>query len=200
MSVTLLLGLLLVSALLPACVRLFYPPLPAGHEDEGVQAVVVLGGGLGKDDNGWHLSAASLRRLHHAREEALQRGLPLLLSGGLAGEVHGGATEAELMAARLQADDVSALWLESDSANTWENARHSAAILQGRRVQRVLLVTDREHMTRAMLCFQAQGLEVVPAPVDRLPSPAWAPSSGALVLLPAIWYEWVALVWYQFRY
>ena len=200
MSVTLLLGLLLVSALLPACVRLFYPPLPAGQPDQAVQAVVVLGGGLGRDADGWHLSQASLRRLHHAREQALQRGLPLLLSGGLAGEPPGSATEAELMAARLEGAGLAAVWQERKSHNTWSNARYSAEILHGRKVSRVLLVTDREHMTRAMLCFQELGLEVVPAPVDRLPTPDWAPSSAALAVLPAIWYEWAALIWYQLRY
>jgi hypothetical protein len=25
------------------------------------------------------------------------------------------------------------------------------------------------------------------------------PSAGALLLLPEIWYEWLALIWYQLR-
>ena len=200
MSVTLLLGLLMVSALLPACVRLFYPPLPEGSPDEAPQAVVVLGGGLGRDAAGWHLSPASLRRLQQGREEAMRRHLPLLLSGGLAGDNPPSGTEAALMAARLEESELAGLWQETRSHNTWTNARYSAELLRHRQVSRVLLVTDREHMTRAMLCFQDHGIDVVPWPVDRLPSPEWAPSSAALAVLPAIWYEWVALVWYQLRY
>lgn len=200
MSMTVLVLVLLISATLPVCVRMFYPPLPAGADEAGLGAVVVLAGGIGPDARGWRLSDASLRRLLRGRDEARTRQLPLLLSGGVAGHGPDSPAEAELMARQLDPAGFVELWLEADSHNTWANAENSAQLLRARQISRVLLVTDREHMTRAMLCFQEQGIEVVPAPIDRLPGSDWAPSTAALAVLPSIWYEWAALIWYQFRY
>lgn len=200
MSVAVLMGLLLVSATLPACVRLFYPPLPAGAADHGAGAVVVLAGGVGQRAGRWRVSDASLRRLEHGAAEARRRTLPLLISGGDGDGNPDSPAEASMMAGHLDAARFADLWLETESHNTWANARYSAEILRQKGVSRVVLVTDREHMTRGMLCFQEQGIEVIPEPVDRLPAPDWQPSTAALSVLPSIWYEWVALVWYQLRY
>lgn len=51
---------------------------------------------------------------------------------------------------------------ENCSLTTAENATFSAAILQSRRVQRILLVTDEPHMLRSMLVFRAHGFTVIP--------------------------------------
>ena len=40
---------------------------------------------------------------------------------------------------------------------------------------------------------------LVPA-ASRLPSPEWMPSAGALAMLPEIYYEWLAILWYYARY
>jgi uncharacterized SAM-binding protein YcdF (DUF218 family) len=113
------------------------------------------------------------------------------------------ASAAPISEARLLADATRGygltVWLEERSRNTRENARNSAALLQRKGINQILLVTDRAHMTRAMLSFQRAGIEVLVAPVERLPSPAWMPSAGALLLLPEIWYEWLALLWYEVR-
>lgn len=51
---------------------------------------------------------------------------------------------------------------ENCSLTTAENATFSAAILQSRGVQRILLVTDEPHMLRSMLVFRANGFTVIP--------------------------------------
>lgn len=56
----------------------------------------------------------------------------------------------------------SALGGEGCSQTTPENALFSAAILQTRGVEKILLVTDGPHMWRSMLDFQDQGLSVIP--------------------------------------
>ena len=194
-----LLVLLLVAGTLPAIVRQLYPPLPLRDQSEArPRCVVVLGGGLVGRSAQRRSSRIGLRRLARALEEARQRHLPLLISGGGRPLVEGQVSEARLLAEASEGYGLT-IWLEERSRNTRENARNSAALLQRKGIDRVLLVTDRAHMTRAMLAFQRAGIEVIAAPVDRLPSPAWMPSAGALLLLPEIWYEWLALLWYEIR-
>lgn len=198
MSAGALMVLLLVAGTLPVLVRQLYPPLPLRDDAVVPGCVVVLGAGIvGKGAN-LRSSRIGLRRLARALEEARQRQLPLLISGGGVGQQRGLISEARLLAQDAQGYGLT-LWLEERSRNTSENARNSAAMLERKGIGSILLVTDRAHMTRAMLCFRRQGLEVQPAVLDRLPAPAWMPSAGALLLLPEIWYEWLALIWYQLR-
>ncbi|WP_232802440.1 YdcF family protein [Alloalcanivorax mobilis] len=197
------LALVLIAATLPALVRQLYPPLPpvAGGDDPA--AVVVLGAGRRPAGEGYAPNATGLRRLHLGLGEARRRGLPLLLSGGASGRTPArqANSEASLLAseARRLAPDI-ALMLEPESRNTWENATLSAALLREKGIDRVVLVTDRAHMPRAMLCFQAQGIRVTPVSVPAIPDPAWLPSAAALSQVPLIWREWLALLWYHVKY
>lgn len=198
MTATMALLLLLVAGTLPGVVRWMLPPLPAAQTGQA-QVVVVPGGGHRQYYGEAAPSPASLRRARRGLEAARERNLPILLSGGQ-GEVEG-TSEAALMAEVIRRQWPEAeLWCEQESCNTWENARNSAEMLSARGVTRILLVTDRPHLTRATLSFRAQGLEVIPLPVSDLPRPEWVPSAGALAWLPDIYYEWVGLVWYQIRY
>ncbi|PKM21831.1 MAG: YdcF family protein [Gammaproteobacteria bacterium HGW-Gammaproteobacteria-14] len=194
MSLASLMLLLLIAGTLPFMVRQLYPPLPPGESPVKPGCVVVLGGGAITGPEGRRLTHISLRRLGLALQVAEQRRLPLLLSGG----GPQGASEAALMDAALGEASISR-WQESASRNTLENARFSAELLRQRGIDGVVLVTDRAHMPRAMLCFRRAGLEVEPVVLDRLPAPAWMPSAGALALLPEIWYEWLALIWYHLK-
>jgi uncharacterized SAM-binding protein YcdF (DUF218 family) len=196
MSPGALVVLLLVAGTLPVLVRQLYPPLPSRRPEVPPACVVVLGAGIVGSDSRRRSSHTGLRRMARALEEARQRRLPLLISGGGPGQQRGLISEARLLAQAAEGYGLT-LWLEERSRNTLENARNSAAMLQRKGITSVLLVTDRAHMTRAMLCFRQQGLEVQPAALDRLPTPVWMPSAGALSLLPEIWYEWLALLWYQ---
>lgn len=191
--------LLFAAASLPALVKRLYPPLPATVTAGKPQCVVVLGGGIVGSGERRRSSAAGLRRLLHAMTVARELDLPLLISGGGRDVDSGLPSEARLLADAARGFGLT-LWLEERSRNTRENARNSATLLAGRGVQQALLVTDRSHMTRALLCFRHYDLAVQPAPLERLPRPYWLPSAGALALLPEIWYEWLALLWYQLRH
>ena len=61
-----------------------------------------------------------------------------------------------------------AVLLERESANTFENAVRTAALLTPDGRRSVILVTDRYHLPRARLMFRVAGLRVVgtaaPAP------------------------------------
>ena len=56
--------------------------------------------------------------------------------------------------------------LQEKSLNTYEEAVEDAAILQAMGVSEIILVTSATHMKRAVGVFEAQGLNVIPAPTD----------------------------------
>ncbi|WP_018952659.1 YdcF family protein [Thioalkalivibrio sulfidiphilus] len=56
--------------------------------------------------------------------------------------------------------------LEPQAVDTLTNASHSAAILRGRDIGPVVLVTSALHIPRAVKAFEAAGVDVIPAPVD----------------------------------
>ena len=92
----------------------------------------------------------------------------LLLSGGRIDWISSGAPPAEDMAALLEMLGVppQALWLESESRNTYENARNARLFLEPLGIRRILLVTSASHMPRSVALFEKQGFEVIPAPAD----------------------------------
>lgn len=59
-----------------------------------------------------------------------------------------------------------AIWQETLSTNTYENARNSARFLTDKGIENILLVTSAMHMPRSVRLYEAQGLKVVPAPTD----------------------------------
>jgi uncharacterized SAM-binding protein YcdF (DUF218 family) len=131
------------------------------------QAIVVLGAGRGLiiDASDQVLaaypSAAVLERLLTGAQLQKQTGLPLLVTGG---SVDGRApSEGAVMQASLVRDfGVPVRWVEQRSRNTVENAQFSAPMLKAAGVNTVLLVTHEDHMRRARMLFEAQGISVVP--------------------------------------
>ena len=106
----------------------------------------------------------------------------ILLSGGTLGWSSLEDRPAEQMAALLKMMGVpdSALWLEPDSRNTYENAVNSAKLLKEKGIRSVLLVTSAIHMPRAVRLFEAQGLNVIPLPTDyRVTEADWRSFWGA---------------------
>jgi uncharacterized SAM-binding protein YcdF (DUF218 family) len=92
----------------------------------------------------------------------------LLLSGGRIDWLETGDSPAEDMAALLKLMEIpeNALWLETESRNTAENASAAYTFLAPKGIQRIILVTSAEHMPRAVGLFEQQGFEVIPAPTD----------------------------------
>ena len=59
-----------------------------------------------------------------------------------------------------------AVWIQSKSQNTYEDALYSNQMLSEHNIKRITLVTSAMHMPRALALFKHQGLEVIPAPCD----------------------------------
>ncbi len=92
----------------------------------------------------------------------------ILLSGGLLDWENGKSAPAQDMAALLELLGVpsDALWLQTESRNTYEDAVYCARILKSKGIRSVLLITSAWHMPRAVDLFRSQGVKVVPLPVD----------------------------------
>ncbi|WP_410209125.1 YdcF family protein [Aquirhabdus sp.] len=144
------------------------PPQPVLDGSKSTaQAIVVLGGGLTRDDQGNIIpNIFSQLRLLQAISQHRATELPIFLSG----------VEAPYMQAWLKNKGVTAQWLEARSMNTCENARFSALMLQKLGgAPRVELVTDEWHVPRARWLFAMNGIETVavPAPLPGDPTPWW---------------------------
>ena len=145
----------------------YMPPDPVPH----VEALVVLGGGTEAKEYPRQIAeinSAGDRIIYAAYLYRQGKADAILVSGGLLDWEEHASTPAEEMRDLLQMMGVPAnsIWLETQSRDTRENAAFSAKILNDRRIDRILLVTSASHMPRAVKLFEAQGFEVIPAPVD----------------------------------
>lgn len=166
------------------------------------QAMVVLGGTVSPPLSGEteiNLGAGADRVWYAARLFNAGKAPLVLLSGG--GDLeHQAFSEARAMAVFLQDLGVpaQAIVLEETSRNTRQNAAFSAVLLKARGIEHILLVTSALHMPRALALFEAQGLQVTPAPTDFEASQdqpfgllAWLPDAGALNGSAMAMKEWV---------
>ncbi len=137
-------------------------------------AVVVLGAQvLGRDTPG----PALRRRLDHGVAVRERTATPwLVLTGGVGAA---GVSEAAVMAALARGRGVAAerLVLEEESTSTLEQAIAVSRLARQRGWRRVVVVTDRYHLPRALFLFHRMG---VPADGD----PARGPGG-------ADWWRWL---------
>lgn len=143
-------------------------PQPPVSELREAQAIVVLGGGVCDgvpdfDGTGQIATDADNRflmglRLHRALH------IPIIVSGG-PGYART-ATEADIAARTLQACGIKEkdLIKEDRSRNTKENAVFTKEICRQKGLNKVLLLTSAYHMTRSVMLFQREGLDVIPYP------------------------------------
>lgn len=179
------------------------PPTPA--QLKSAQAIVVLAGGrdgMAPEYGGETVSQFTLARLRYGARLARQTGLPLLLSGGAPS---GGRPEAVLMNEALQQDfGLSARWLETASLDTHDNARFSAALLRQAGLSRIVLVSDANHLPRALAEFEGRGLQLIPGPTRFLagnlgPRMAWLPNGNAAQSGRLVAHEWLGLLALRLR-
>ena len=131
---------------------------------EGVQAIVVLGGGTlgpapeyGADT----VKDLTLARVRYAARLQRLTGKPLLTAGGTEGRA---IPEARQMREILTREmHVPVRWIEDKSVNTYTNALESRRILAPLGITRIYLVTHAWHVPRAKLAFEHAGFSVVPA-------------------------------------
>jgi len=136
-------------------------------------AIVVLGGGIKPQiaPRPWvDVSEAGDRVLYGAQLYREGKAPLVILSGGRIDWKGGGPSESADMAKIIAALGVpeQAIVQDPTSLNTYENAVNVRKILQGRDIQRVLLVTSAMHMPRSLLIFAKQGIEAIAAPTDFL--------------------------------
>lgn len=190
-----------------------FPPLRLNAAPEAgpaAGAIVILGGGRYTDaaeyGGGDTVNRWTLERLRYGVYLHRLTGLPILVSGGA---TNGAATpEAELMQAALIRDfGVEATWMEDKSANTYENAKYTKAILDNAGIRRVYLVTHAVHMPRAVWAFENAGINTIPAPMgfttldkEEREMLGYFPSVLGLQLSRTALRELLGLMWYQHKY
>ncbi len=116
-------------------------------------------------------SACVQARAHHSAS-LYKRGLSqhIIPTGGLTGPP---PSEAAAMASIIHRDGVpdSAITLEDKARDTVQNIQFSRAIMNANGWRNAILVTEPNHIRRAMLIARDGGLTVFPSPVTD--SPGW---------------------------
>jgi uncharacterized SAM-binding protein YcdF (DUF218 family) len=151
-----------------------WPPLSEHIDADWPQAIVVLGSGTvqGSPEEGeGHdaLSSGALKRAVYAFTLCDTFQVPLVFTGG---KVFDYDQEPEAFAAGRLFEtlglDSSRIILETESRNTWENAREIAKLFSDEEtvLERVILVTSAYHVKRGVFCFESNGISVIPAPTD----------------------------------
>jgi len=194
-------------------VETHFPPLrltAAADAGPPPGAIVILGGGRYTDaaeyGEGDSVNRWTLERLRYGAHLHRLTGLPILVSGGAPyGEQ---VAEATLMQTALTRDfQVEAKWIEDKSANTYENAIYSKALLVEAGIRRVYLVTHAAHMPRAVWVFENFGVDTIPAPMgftalnkeDR-ETLGYFPTAQGLQLSSSALRERLALMWYKHKH
>ncbi|MBF0309880.1 MAG: YdcF family protein [Magnetococcales bacterium] len=143
----------------------------AVEESPSAQAIVVLGGAVSGQEfprKSLDLSAQADRLFHAARLFKAGKAPVVVATGGFLPWDNFRRPEAEAMALVLRELGVpgEAILLENRSANTWENARRTKALLDPLGLNRILLVTSALHMERASRTFRHLGFEVIVSTTD----------------------------------
>ncbi len=175
--------------------------------DHDSGAIVVLGSSNhtnAAEYDGDTVGSTSLTRLRYGVRLHRLTGKPLLVTGGRGHGDH--PSEGEAMAQALDLSfGVAAQWIETRSANTYENAVNSAAILHPLGITRIYLLTHGWHMRRAAAAFEAVGFDVIPAPTmlfsaSEASAYSLIPSANGLNASATAFYEVLALAWYRLAY
>ena len=184
-----------------------YPRFDAGSE----QAVVILGGGgLTYTDEGYSVQSLSdssiLRTLEGLRIYHLLDKPWIVVSGGAS--PGSGLTRAEsetmndlLLDLGVPADRI---MVETRSADTHDQAINVPPLLQAQGASSFVLVTSTSHLRRAMLSFEAAGLNPTPGPAPERSAtqpdpPPLLPDLGSLDASRRALREWIGLLYYTLR-
>ena len=182
---------------------------PLAHRPDAAEAIVVLSGYVEPPDmlNPRGILGVDTFQRCMRGVELFREGNPCLVvvSGGKVDPTQEGPTLAEAMRDFLVQIGVpsSHILMEDKSRTTFENASETAGLLAGRKIKRVVLVTDASHMYRAERCFQRQGIEVIPAACRYRTltfEVGWSclwPNVFAAEGVAEACHEWIGLLWYR---
>jgi len=138
----------------------------------------------------------------HGQANTLRQPIPVLACGGpgAKGEPPASVTMRRLIQQAGVPDSM--IWTEERSRSTHENAAFGAEILRKHGIGKIVLVTSAEDMLRAELCFQKEGLVVIPAPSSFHAAPTTdelMPSWKAIDQNERTLHETLGLAWYWIR-
>ncbi len=184
-------------------------PMVQDQELEGYKVGVVLGGYA-------YYNPENERIVFRESTDRLMQGIRLLKTGKIDKLLLSGGSGFILKPEQREAVFVNdflreigirknQIILETESRNTWENARETQSILENRELhhQSVLLITSARHMRRAQACFDQVGLTVVPYSTDIMTGKReygldhlLIPNAYALTQWNALLHEWLGFASY----
>jgi uncharacterized SAM-binding protein YcdF (DUF218 family) len=169
----------------------------------GVQAIVVLGGGLqalAPEYGQAQPNASTAARLRYGIHLAKRSGLPLAFAGGVGWSNVGQAVASEASTAQVFTAEhgLTLRWVDDQSRDTAENAARLRDLLGPAGIQHIALVTHAWHMPRSQALFEKAGFSVLPAPTgfvlkSERPLLEWLPSARGLTASRHVLREWLAL-------
>ena len=206
------------AAFLTRSLETTYPPFTG---EETAEVIVVLGGGTETKSYPrqiTEISGAGDRILYASDLYQKGFGKYLLTGGSYINWIHqtesSPASELAEIAEKLGVPKDKII-IQNTSVNTREEAVNDAEILSKMGVGKIILVTSATHMRRAVGLFEAQGLDVIPAPTDysfsdddweTLTSFSWSrlftsiiPQSSNMNSLETALKEYIGIAVYRFR-
>lgn len=128
--------------------------------------IVIFGGNTQANRANWfepYQRATAVDRIDLAQALYVSGRAPRILISGSA--LDGKVSEAQMIARLLRQRGIpdSAILLENNSRNTFENARFTDIIMRGQKLKSALLVTSALHMPRALGSLQKRGIQVTAA-------------------------------------
>ena len=189
-----------------------YPKQPISESSQA-DVIVALAGMLRSSSEAETFEqpefTGAVDRILAAEKLLLMKKAPLLVISGSSGLLNkGDFSEAALLKEWLVKKHPqlsSRIQAEEESRNTAQSAQALASLARTQTWRKILLVTSAYHMPRSVLCFQKQGLEVIPVSVDwqgaskhYWPESAF-PSLGGLSLSTLALREYLGLAAYWLR-
>ena len=173
------------------------------------QAIIILGGGSYLNAPEYEkdtVSTVTLERIRYGAYIYKQINLPILVTGGRVYD-YVKTAEATSMKAVLENElNTPVRWPEDQARNTWENAQYSYQILKQENITNIILVTHALHMPRSVMCFEAVGFEVTPAPLafysknNNVSIRHFIPTAKSMYKLSQLMHETIGILWYRLRY
>ena len=184
-------------------VKVLEPSRQAQLLASGVQAIVILGGGIqpfASEYGQAQPNASTAARLRYGFQLAKHSGLPMAFAGGIGWSNSGQAVPSEASTAKAFTTEngLTLRWTEDQSRDTAENADRMHDLLEPAGIHSITLVTHAWHMPRSQALFEKAGFKVLPAPMGFIlpserPLLEWIPSAQGLTSSRNVLREWLAL-------
>ncbi len=187
-----------------------YKPVPIEYSSSA-DVVIVLGGIMGQQLQPHiapDLSGSVDRVLHAARLYHADKVKKIVVAAGNLPWLKSIKPEALLIADLLMEWGVpeEAISLETESRNTYENAKGAKRIMDEQGYKRALLVTSAMHMPRALATFRTVGINAIPSPTDyhsvnrkKITVMEFLPDAGALKGTTNVIKEYLGTLVYRWR-